>query len=236
MIRNTPLSKKNHTHERAFAILNQIALGRARVYRWLVLAFNAPDQELRQAIVDAILPSEIKAATAWLGPEQARLWPALDALQPKDLALETLISDYRRLSTEGLDRISMRESAYRWRDAHDLIQDAQAFTLALRQEYSHHGISVTNSEPDHIAVELEFLAYLSEREAYLWVEQASDAARQLRRYEHAFIHDHLGRWLPEFAQRVCERMPHSIYAAFARLSDAWLSIEYGPGYPLGGRG
>jgi len=236
MTRSSSITYKDAPHERAFAILNQIALGRACVYRWLVLAFNSPDQDLYQAIIDATLVSQIKATTAWLGPEQVLLWPALSALQQKDLTLDSLIAEYKRLSTDGLDRIAMRESAYRWRDAYDLLQDAQTFTLALRQEYAHFGISVTNSEPDHFAVELEFMAYLTEREAYLWGEQASDAARQLRRHEHTFIHDHLGRWLPEFVQRVCERMPHSIYAAFAQLSNTWLNIEYGPGYPLGGLG
>ena len=48
---------------------------------------------------------------------------------------------------------------------------------------------------------LEFMAFLCERESDEW-EHQSEAARQLRRQERAFLDDHLARWYPEFCWRI----------------------------------
>jgi TorA maturation chaperone TorD len=40
----------------------------------------------------------------------------------------------------------------------------------------------------------------------------------------------LVRWYPEFCGRVVEQAQGSFYGGLAQLTDAWLNLEYGPGY------
>ena len=144
--------------------------------------------------------------------------------------MEVTQREYQQLSGKGVDRIPMVESAYRWRDASNPLKDHAAILDALQQEYALYGISTIGLAPDHVAVQLEFLAYLTQQEAMMWKRSPGDAARQFRRYERVFLTDHLGRWMPEFVQRIQDQMPGSIYSDFAHLANAWIHMEYGPGY------
>jgi DMSO reductase family type II enzyme chaperone len=216
---------------RAFDILTRVAERRGQVYRWLAIGFYPPDAELVSALCSGRLVDEIEAATAWLGQDQARLMPHLKSLTDSaSVAASDLESHYTRLFGKSVDRVPSRESAYRWRDASDLLSLCDGVAQTLRQEYAQFNAASVNGRDDHVAVELEFLSFLCDREAAAWAMDAPDEARQLRRRQRTFLDDHLGRWLAEFCQRVRDAAPGTFYAALAALTDAWLSLEHGPGY------
>jgi TorA maturation chaperone TorD len=217
--------------ERACVILTRVARSRQIVYRWLALGFYPPDEDLAAALRDGRLVVEITAAIDWLGQDRQPLIDQLAQLRPSyDVALTELVAEYERLFGTGLDRIAPREAAYRWRDASDVLQNREAVAQLLRLQYQQFGVTPVNDRDDHVAVELEFLSFLCGHEAASWASGATEAARLLRRQEGAFLDDHLGRWLPEFCQRVRARTLSPVYAVLAGLSDAWLRLEHGPGY------
>lgn len=220
----------NWPQARAFSLLAQVAQGRSYVYRWLALVFYPPDRQLLHSLQNRSFLNQMKRATAWLGRDQEILVQHLIITQEKAQHLEQIDHEYERLTGKSIDRVALVESAYRWRDASNPIKDHARITEALQQEYAIYGISTLELDPDHVAVQLEFLAYLSQREAVMWKEAAGEAARQLRRSQRAFLTDHLGRWVPELSKRIHEQMPGSIYAAFANLANTWIQMEYGPGY------
>jgi TorA maturation chaperone TorD len=230
MKNDTSLSPNNRPQARAFSLLAQVAQGRSEVYRWLALTFYPPDSHLMNALLNNTFLNEIKTATSWLGTDQQTLVQYITKILERVQSLEFIAREYERLSGKGVNRIPMVESAYRWREASNPLKDHASVINALHQEYALYGISSIALEPDHVAVQLEFLAFLSQQEAFMWRESTGDAARQLRRSENAFLTDHLGQWMPELTQRIHEQMPESIYAAFAALSNAWIRMEYGPGY------
>jgi TorA maturation chaperone TorD len=230
MMKNTSHPLISLPQARAFSLLAQVAQGRSEVYRWLALTFYPPDNHLINALQENTFLDEIKTATSWLGTDQQSLVQYITKILERVQPPEFIARDYERLSGKGVNRIPMVESAYRWREASNPLKDHTSVINALHQEYALYGISSIALEPDHIAVQLEFLSYLSQQEAFMWRESAGDAARQLRRSENAFLTDHLGRWVPELAQRIHEQMPESIYAAFAALCNAWIRMEYGHGY------
>ncbi len=218
-------------HLRAGDILSRVASDRGCVYGWLAMGFYAPDATLIDALNSGLLVEEIESSTAWLGEDQQQFHSSLAGLQAyATTSLADLESAYAQLFDTGLDRVSPRESAYRWRDASMLLETTDAVVALLQQQYEQFNAVPTGGQADHVAVELEFLTLLCKREAASWASNAHATARLLRRQERVFLDDHLGRWLAEFCWRVCQHAPASFYAALATLSDAWLRLEHGPGY------
>jgi len=216
---------------RAFSILAQISHARSQVYRWLALGFYPPGEKLVNAINSKQIMNEITTTTIWLGQDQNRLHGSLVELGVLSVTLENLSKEFTRLFCKSAERISMRESTYRWREVSKVFESATDVARSLRQQYMQFGVVPIQGREDTLSVELEFMAFLCERESDEWEQQSSGTARQLRRQERAFLDDHLARWYPEFCWRITEQAKVSFYGALAQVTDTWLKLEYGPGYP-----
>lgn len=97
--------------------------------------------------------------------------------------------------------------------------------IGLAQEYATEGLALSptfRDMPDHVAVEMEFMAFLCSREAEAWEKGAEQEARQILRREHAFLNAHLGRWFPLFARRVVATDPDGFYATVVAAADAFI--------------
>jgi TorA maturation chaperone TorD len=82
--------------------------------------------------------------------------------------------------------------------------------------YSKAGFFVSNSfkdYPDHIAVELEFMGHLCERES----ESRDDEAEKWTDEEAGFLNDHIGRWSSSFADAILAATTCPFYTAAAML-------------------
>jgi len=80
--------------------------------------------------------------------------------------------------------------------------------------YAEAGLKLMSSMremPDHISVELAFMAHLAAQE-----EQAPDQAKLWRQRQRRFLLDHLARWLPMFWQNVENSPAHPYYREAAR--------------------
>lgn len=89
--------------------------------------------------------------------------------------------------------------------------------LAIHREY--------DALPDHIAAELEFVAYLIQKEAE--ADQAGDvaAAGEWRQRQHRFLEKHLLHWAPQFLEKVMAGARQPFYRLLASLSNAVFSSE-----------
>jgi putative dimethyl sulfoxide reductase chaperone len=197
------MSKQSHEpletspSARAFGILARVADYRSAVYGWLALSFYPPDEPLVKALTSGTLAAELIASTRWLGADQARLQPELETLaQFSSVTLDTLQEAYLHCFGRSVRRISPRESSYCWRDASDVLGARTDLADVLLQLYRQMGVIPSPGQEDHVAVELELLAYLCGREATHWKAGRSETAKQLRRQQRNFLDDHLGRWLP----------------------------------------
>ncbi len=218
--------------QNAFGILAQVAEDRGRVYRWLSLGFYAPDEVLVEALRQGAVKQELIQATAWLGMDQRRLLDCLDGLGARaDTSLPQLQDAYESLFGKSVARIPAREAAYLWRSVTHPVEVSSELNRALINIYGQYGLKPRPDAEDSLPVELEFLAYLCQLERQTWQAGTSKTARELRRQERAFLTDHLGRWLPEFCQRVEEGARPSFYSVLSALALRWLKLEYGPGYP-----
>ena len=85
--------------------------------------------------------------------------------------------------------------------------------------------------PDHIAVELEFMKYLCDRESDESVKgEPAWGSRQAK-----FIRSHLGRWTPPFADSVTKNTTSPFYLTAARLLTEFVAEEAGNLPPEAGK-
>lgn len=78
---------------------------------------------------------------------------------------------------------------------------------------------------DHVALELEFMKTLAERAAKaLRAGDEAEAARLLQ-VQHAFLDDHLRKWLPTFTRDMGIFAKTDLYLGLARLTAGFLQVE-----------
>ncbi len=164
---------------------------------------------------------------------QAELWDQLEGKRLRDIMHDSAVDElpmlrldsvipYRTqaqreeeyLSTFELGGVPLYEGLHR-KDAgregilEELMRFYEFFGLRIRDQ--------GRDYPDHLVIELEFMAYLAAREE-LALQEGGDVAAY-RRAQRDFIVRHLGPWVPLFCDRVRKHDPCSIYATLA----AWLA-------------
>lgn len=106
-----------------------------------------------------------------------------------------------------------------------LMQDARDDVLL---QYRREGLDRATQlhEPeDHIALELEFVAYLCQQAALAFGNQDGAAAtRYLEKQQH-FLERHLLRWVPVFCRDVTRLGRLEFYKAAAKMTADFLSME-----------
>jgi TorA maturation chaperone TorD len=98
----------------------------------------------------------------------------------------------------------------------------------VESEYATAGfaLSPTLGElPDHVAVEMEFMALLCDREAQAWEERIPTQGIQAVRRQRAFLESHLAVWFPEFARQIMPVDSGGAYAAVAEGAQAFISHD-----------
>ncbi|GMU54037.1 MAG: hypothetical protein AMXMBFR33_31830 [Candidatus Xenobia bacterium] len=176
---------------------------RIELFRLLAAALSYPTREMRERV------------TA-LGEALRGHRPELDAL----LALEPDEGFYLRLF-ESQVAASPHETEYglnRTTRKPIELADIAGFYRAF-------GVETRQDMVDHMAAELEFLAYLLIKEAYA-EEQGWEEPRKITARAYAsFLEDHAGRWLDFLAERVDSVAPGSFYALATRLAARLVGEE-----------
>lgn len=182
-------------------------------YRLLASLFLPPEGERLATVVVAI--PELRSITHPLstlacGPSLSELLDRLEAFD--DAELERLATDHAALFLSGsLDRaVQPYESWHLGRPDHE--QPSASSELGRRYRASGLAVAIPGELPDHVAVELEFCAYLCHQEG----DAEGPAVERWRRERRAFLVEHPLRWLDAFERALTESMPETAYAGFAR--------------------
>ncbi len=80
--------------------------------------------------------------------------------------------------------------------------------------------------PDHIALELRFMAALADAEADRWEDGEVASARALIERERGFVEAHLLPWVPAFCAAVLEATPRGRLRQAARTLQAWIPRDH----------
>ena len=101
-------------------------------------------------------------------------------------------------------------------------------TIAVERFYRNAGIHILDrciEMPDHVGIELEFMAALCRLEADLG--DAGDPAARGRcvGLQRTFLEEHLARWAPACCERVIALARYGFYKAIARFTTEFLRSE-----------
>ncbi len=197
---------------------DRIAASRSRLYQLLTIAFAFPEEEFFDALRDGSFAAALADACAGLPYDLT----AAAALDVGDLgnAYVDFQSEYIRLFDVGAagppcplyggeyggDRMKTMEDATRFYNFFDLHMAPQMREL-----------------PDHITTQLEFMHYLTFREAEVGAESSDRGS--LQRAERDFLERHLGRWLPRMQAKLAKQQTAPFFVALVRFAVTFLEND-----------
>jgi putative dimethyl sulfoxide reductase chaperone len=97
--------------------------------------------------------------------------------------------------------------------------------MAVRQLYAEAGVGLPedlHDQPDFIGFELDFMRHLADRESQALTDGDQDAALQVLAKEHAFLQDHILRWIPHFCDIAIEQARSDFYKGIAYLTKGFV--------------
>lgn len=95
--------------------------------------------------------------------------------------------------------------------------------------YKRYGVELSeksDERPDHLSIELEFMQYLTYKQAYgIQHGHADDAIKVAADGQKKFILNHLGRWVPLFCQFLSQKAPKGLYLNLSELLSIFIANE-----------
>ena len=196
----------------------QAAASRSRVYQLLALAFAFPDQDFFDAIRDGTFITALSDACRGLPYDLSAAVTA--GLRAGGDAYADFESEYIRLFDVGAagppcalyggvyigDRMKVMEDATRFYNF---------FQLRIASEM--------RELPDHITTELEFLHYLTFREAEL-CQQGLDPSSP-RRAARDFLARHLCKWVPRLQAKLAKQHTPPFFPALVHFALTFFEAD-----------
>jgi DMSO reductase family type II enzyme chaperone len=203
----------------------ELALARATLYSVLALGFRPPTEEISARLGSNDAAAALARAAVLLDPTREFDLAAIASLLTPDDSLRTLAEAHRRLfGHTARGAVPPYETEYgnealfqQPQELGDLMGFYQAFGLAVK--------SGGHERPDHISCECEFLSFLAIKEAYALEHNDGEMLEETRKAQKLFLKDHLGRFLPTFAQKLASEDAAGFYAALAGLCLRLVNLE-----------
>lgn len=212
--------------------MNEKAGFRSRVYAVLSVAFSPPRgglgapsapqagvlilREASQALAIAI-PERALAAI-----EEGGRHATMNLAQDGEGDLEV---EYNRLFVgPGVPLVYPYESLYR--GSMSLVMGPSAGEAL--QAYRRNGLAINTAFkdlPDHVAVELEFMARLCCEEARAESAGRADLTLRLKQEQRSFLDAHLATWLPAVCEKVICETTSTIYRGFAEIAAIFVGWD-----------
>lgn len=185
------------------------AARRAGSYKGLSACFSQPDEDLLR-----VLGELDGQACGLFGPLADALVAAGD--------LETLKVDRARLIVGPFSLLAAPYGAVYLEDNAFMGES----TMDARELYQQEGLEVAMKEaPDHIVMELEFMAFLVLREMEEAGRDAPQQAEQFRQKQADFLDRHLGRWVGRFTDQVEKHAQTEFYKVLARVTRQFVACD-----------
>ena len=180
-----------------------------RAWALLAVAFRYPRPDLHEAIRTGGFAADLSRELDELGLGDL---PEVAELEKASMEMPESYEAYENAFIKAFDLADAKRGPSPYEASYSIGHLADV-VLAVKQHYLEAGLNVGPEErPDHVAVELEFLAHL----AGPYTDPA-DADRR-REAEVRFLSSHLAHWMPAFAQRLGECPGMEVHAKLAILA------------------
>jgi TorA maturation chaperone TorD len=193
--------------------VDPLAAARPNVYFGLAAAFGPPeswDRELSELLARATadLPDPLPGLGADLAAHMERL------LDDRGAA----VLDYARLFFGPFEILAAPWASFYLEDEPRLMGPSSAYAAHAYAEAGLTPKGDSREAPDHVTRELEFMYFLAFEEA-----RTGDAVWTSRRTR--FWREHLGRWLPEFADAIGKVDVDPFWATLAETIQEVCALE-----------
>ena len=210
----------------AEAQLPQLARSRARVYGILAAIYaGIPGEQLVRLFSEWRASEQVSNHA--LRPEMKRGLNTINSWLEKHGAelseIATLETEFTRLC-RGLGRTQSPPPPYEsvYLDGGLLYGPS---TQRVADAYQRFQVTVQDNEPpDYIALELDFMRLLCEKEAVAWPGR-DNGARELITAENDFLREHVGIWVPGFCENVRKYDVTLFYAGLADVTEGWILCD-----------
>jgi len=160
-----------------------------------------PDRRLLEGIAKITLTSKEET-------ERGGLKEMRDSVKQKESRLDEwtdqLSLEFARLFIGPAHPPAIPFASFYLSGSHSLMTEE---TIAVRKQYLEAGLALKNlyqMPDDHIAIELDFLYYLTERVLESLENGGDPQAEKYLKLRHEFLMDHFVLWAPAFANRILE--------------------------------
>lgn len=188
--------------------------GENYLIRLLAQIFSVePDQRLLCELAAIEMPTENC-------PEGLRLMVEVSRSQGQPEALqEELAVEFSRLFIGPIKPLSIPYASWYLSETKQLMTDE---TIGVRRQYLEAGMAVRElySVPDdHIAIELEFLSYLTSEMIAANAVESSKRIDELKKMRDNFVAEHMQKWIPDFVDSIDRPDAHPFYKGAALLLE-----------------
>ncbi|GAB4337138.1 MAG: molecular chaperone TorD family protein [Desulfobulbaceae bacterium] len=192
------------------------ALRRSNCYKLLAACFYEPDRDLflEENLCDNLV-NELTACGCDKAAAAAReMGDALRSASGDDLTVE-----HARLFVGPFELLAPPYGSVYMEKGRRIMGDT---TMEVKRIYREEGLSIEVEEvPDHIILELEFLHYLSFREAETLAGGDMDGARDLRERCNDFLERYLLPWMSGFCGDIRAGAENRFYSALADCLESF---------------
>jgi putative dimethyl sulfoxide reductase chaperone len=190
---------------------------RRSVLYWTIseLFLTCPDEQFVERLRRALHPDPVSEA---FDPVTLNLVGIHSAL-PKDAGgVEKLAVEYTRLFGAASPAYGLPPP---YESVHCTADMPAEVAAAVAQFYAEAGFSPIDGAlpPDHLGVELKFVALLSHAEHQAWRAGAFHDAHRILRQERRFLEEHVASWVPAYISTVKKSANHPVYKRLASLTE-----------------
>lgn len=206
---------------------NKLSVESERAYSYKLLAecYYLPDEKQINLIYESGKP--IKEFYSGILTLSARLPDGQGDEETKGLPdnneLEQLKIDYSKLFVGPFKLLASPYGSTYLEGSEVLMGDS---TMDVKNFYGQEGLFLNIKEaPDHIAIELEFMCFLifKEIEAIKTPDQEKENYYLIKQL--SFLETHIGRWIPEFTDKVIANAQTEFYKNLARTTKVFIEKD-----------
>ena len=201
------------THEQA-------TRSRAACYRYLSGCYCLPEGEFLSPDDLAGFGGVLAAIGSEAADKPQAMAETLEATEQDEMRIE-----YSRLFVGPFKLPAPPYGSVYLDDGRRLMGDS---TIDVVRRYREAGVDVDPVQedvPDHIAIELEFMAYLVHMQEEATTAGDSDALRDALDKQIGFLERHLCAWVPEFATNVRAESESAFYTDLADATETFLAED-----------
>ncbi len=212
-------NEKNEKVERLLAL--------SHTYQFLSSCLFEPDNELMKLLNDKGYLDEVGSCLAEIG--NGKLSEPFNNIENElqSTTLDALLEEY--LSTFGSATVAVDCPAYEmyfgrshiFQQSHELA-DISGFYRAFGLEVSKDD---TANRWDHIAVELEFLHFITYKLAYAMENHGDEEQKACLAAKKKFLNAHIGVWIQAFSKAVEKKSPGGFYRHAANLANRFVHLD-----------